>query len=52
MPNLQACHRAFHNGTKEVKAKLIENIYNRVLPKYKYIGFDISIDEIKKLYKI
>ena len=46
------CHRAFHNGTKEVKARLIENIYSRVLPKYKYIGFDISVDEIKKLYKL
>ncbi len=46
------CHRAFHNGTKEVKIRLIENIYNRVLPKYRYIGFDISVDEIKKLYKL
>ena len=46
------CHRAFHNGTKEVKTKLTENIYKRIFPKYKYIGFKISLDEIKKLYKL
>lgn len=46
------CHRAFHNGTKEVKAELIENIYKKNFPKYKYIGFEISLDEIKKLYKL
>lgn len=46
------CHRAFHNGSKAVKAKLIENIYKHVLPKYKYIGFNITVDEIKKLYRL
>lgn len=47
------CHRAFHNGTKEVKTKLIENIYKRIIPKYRYIGFDIPLVEIKKciIYK-
>lgn len=46
------CHRAFHNGTNEVKTELIENIYKKIFPKYKYIGFDISLDEIKNLYKL
>ncbi len=46
------CHRAFHNGTKEVKAQLIENIYNQIVPRYKSIGFDITLEEIKRLYKL
>ena len=46
------CHRAFHNGTKEVKIKMIENIYERLIPRYKAIGFDITLDEIKELYNI
>lgn len=46
------CHRAFHNGTKEVKAEIIESIYEKLLPRYKSIGFDISLEEIKKLYKV
>lgn len=46
------CHRAFHNGTKEVKAQLIENIYNQIVPRYNSIGFEITLDEIKKLYKL
>lgn len=46
------CHRAFHNGTKEVKAQLIENIYKQIVPRYNSIGFEITLDEIKKLYKL
>ena len=46
------CHRAFHNGTREVKAEIIENIYEKLLPRYKSIGFEITVEEIKKLYGI
>lgn len=46
------CHRAFHNGTKEVKTAMIENLYEKLLPRYKSIGFNISLEEIKKLYNI
>ena len=46
------CHRAFHNGTKEVRARMIENLYEKLLPRYKSIGFDISVEEIKQLYGI
>lgn len=46
------CHRAFHNGTKEVRAKMIENLYEKLLPRYKSIGFNISVEEIKKLYNV
>lgn len=46
------CHRAFHNGTKEVKAQLIENIYRQIVPRYNSIGFEITLDEIKELYKL
>lgn len=46
------CHRAFHNGTTEVKSAIIENVYEKLLPRYKSIGFDISVEEIKKLYNI
>lgn len=46
------CHRAFHNGTKEVKAQLIENIYRQIAPRYNSIGFGITLDEVKKLYKL
>lgn len=46
------CHRAFHNGTKEVKTKMIENIYEKLIPRYKSIGFIINVEEIKKLYNV
>ena len=46
------CHRAFHNGTKEVKRQMIENIYEKLLPRYKSIGFEITVEEIEKLYKV
>ena len=46
------CHRAFHNGTKEVRARMIENLYEKLLPRYKSIGFNISVEEINKLYDI
>ena len=46
------CHRAFHNGSNEVKAKMIEDLYEKLLPRYKSIGFNITVDEIKELYGI
>ena len=46
------CHRAFHNGTNEVKANIIEDVYQKLIPRYKSIGFNITLDEIKKLYKV
>lgn len=46
------CHRAFHNGTKEVKVQMIENIYEKLIPRYRSIDFGITLDEIKKLYNV
>ena len=46
------CHRAFHNGTNEVKANIIEDVYQKLIPRYKSIGFNITLDEVKKLYKV
>lgn len=46
------CHRAFHNGTKEVKAEMIEKIFNHLIPRYKSIKFDITLEEVKKLYHV
>ena len=46
------CHRAFHNGTKEVKEQMIESVYSRIIPRYKSIDFNITLEEIKKLYGI
>lgn len=46
------CHRAFHNGTNEVKSKMIESMYEVLLPRYKSINFDITLEEIKGFYNI
>ena len=46
------CHKAFHYGSNEVKAKLIEDLYVICAPKYHAIGLNISLEEIKKLYKL
>ncbi len=46
------CHKAFHYGSNEVKAKLIEDLYATCAPKYHAIGLNISLEEIKKLYKV
>jgi len=46
------CHKAFHYGTKEVQEKMIEDIYAKCQPRYKSIGFNISLDEVKSFYKI
>ncbi len=46
------CHRAFHNGTDEVKKNIIETVYNRIIPRYKSINFNITLEEIEKLYDI
>ena len=46
------CHKAFHYGTKEVKAQMIVTLFAKIAHKYQAIGFSISIDEIKKLYGV
>lgn len=46
------CHKAFHYGTKEVKTKIITELYEKILPKYKSINFNITLDEIMNLYNI
>lgn len=46
------CHRAFHYGTKKVKKEIVENMFSVVEPKYKRIGFTITLDDILKLYKV
>ena len=46
------CHRAFHHGTNDVKAQIIADIYQKLIPRYKSIGFNITLEEIKKLYKV
>lgn len=46
------CHKAFHYGSNDVKIKMIETAYKICAPKYHAIGLDITLDEIKKLYKI
>ena len=46
------CHRAFHNGTDEVKSKMIDAMYEIILPRYKSINFNITVSEIKSLYGI
>lgn len=44
------CHRAFHNGTKEVKREYIKRIFDKILPRYMSIDFNISIEDIYKYY--
>ena len=46
------CHKAIHYGTKEVQKQMITELYKRCAPKFKAIGFNITLDEILKLYKI
>ena len=46
------CHRAFHNGTKEVKQKMIDTLYDKLYPRYKSIGLEITKEEIYKLYGV
>ena len=46
------CHKAFHYGSNEVKAALIEKLYTKCAPKFYAIGLNISLEEIKKLYKV
>jgi len=46
------CHKAFHYGTDEVKSEIIEIMYAEVAHKYKAIGFEITLDEIKRCYGI
>lgn len=40
-----------NKSTKDLK-EMIENLYEKLLPRYKSIGFNISAEEIKKLYGI
>lgn len=44
------CHRAFHNWTDYVKKKMIKNLYHHLLPRYRDIWFNITEEEIEKLY--
>ena len=44
------CHRAFHNWTDYVKKKMIKTLYHHLLPRYRNIWFDITEEEIEKLY--
>lgn len=46
------CHKAFHYGTKEVKTRMIETLFNAISHKYRAIGLNIPIEEIKQLYGI
>lgn len=46
------CHKAFHYGTNEVKTELIEKLYPECATKLRTIGLNISLEEIKKLYKL
>ncbi len=46
------CHKAFHYGTKEVKTQMITKLYEKVIPKYKSINFNILLEEIMDLYNI
>lgn len=46
------CHKAVHYGSEEVKEKLIEDLYKKCAPKFKKIGLNITLDELKKCYKL
>lgn len=46
------CHKAFHYGTKEVKTKMIETLFNSISHKYRAIGLNIPLEEIKRLYGV
>lgn len=46
------CHMAFHHGSKEVRKKMIESVYEKILPRYKSIGFNIEKEELFKYYNL
>ncbi len=46
------CHKAFHYGTREVKSYMIETLFNAISHKYRAIGLNISLDEIKRIYGV
>lgn len=46
------CHKAIHYGTKEVQRAMITALFAKCAPKYKAIGFNITLEEIFKLYKV
>lgn len=46
------CHKAFHYGTKEVKSRMIETLFNSISHKYRAIGLNIPLEEIKRLYGV
>lgn len=46
------CHKAIHYGTKDTREQLINSLFAKCEPKYKSIGFNITLKELKKLYKI
>ncbi|HOR59750.1 MAG TPA: HNH endonuclease [Bacteroidales bacterium] len=46
------CHKAFHYGTVDVKREYVEMLFKQIEHKYKAIGFDISLVEIKRCYGV
>lgn len=46
------CHRAIHHGTNDVKKAMIDNLYPKLLPKFRSIGFRITKEEIYDIYKV
>lgn len=46
------CHKAFHYGTKTVKSSMIDSLFDKIVHKYRAIGFNITKDEVKQLYGI
>ena len=46
------CHKAIHYGTKKVQRAMITALFAKCAPRYKAIGFNITLEEIFKLYKV
>lgn len=46
------CHKAFHYGTSEVKSLMIDSLFKLVQHKFKSIGFNVTLAEIKACYRI
>jgi len=46
------CHKAFHYGTKEVQAQLIDALYEKGAEKLKSIGFEITLEKLREFYGI
>lgn len=46
------CHRKIHFGTTEDKLEMIEILYKQQINKLNQTDISISLEELKKLYKI